>query len=133
MSARQIHEEHWHDIRPLGNGENRVLQVGAPVAAGAIMTVLDTRNGLRRLTFGVRSGLNCTLTIQVDVLQTFATPQALIALPVPAGMYATTYNLPAPYSDGGYVTIPWPYMRLTLADTAGGAHPFTLFWARMIP
>lgn len=74
-----------------------------------------------------------TYNLIVDVSLGGATPvwTNLFTLGVLAATVMTPYLLPAPMNQTGEVIVGAPFVRITLTDTAGAAHTYTRFYARL--
>jgi len=118
--------EWWDDV-PLGNGENRIVEVGF-VNSGRTLAHITSHCFI---TWGVITELTADFFIEGDGSINFANPQNLYSYALPAGTYRTPYELAAPFNELGYVALTRPFIRIRIADTALAAHAYTRLYAKV--
>jgi hypothetical protein len=80
--------------------------------------------------FYLYSSYDAVFTVVGSIDADFNDPEDVITHNLDAGDQDTCYNLAAPFAgNNGWITLPLPFIKLTLTDSAASDHTKTLFWA----
>lgn len=127
MQAKNKTQIEWYYNTPLVNAVLTPIEVGNIGSTVFIADVRDSHN----LIFGFITEKAANIILDGSLTADLAVVTNIFTLPALAATWTDVYTMAATRNYAGDYKIGFPYVRLSLQDTAAANHAYTRFYAKV--